>query len=378
MVNRPTLGLAMMVSNEEAIVERALLSVRDHIDWWTVTDTGSTDRTEEIVRETLKDVPGQFLHVPWVDFGHNRTVALDANRGHCDYSFMLDADDEAVFDKNWRIPSTEPASYYVQVEAGVYRYTRTHLFRTDLPWKYHGRIHEYSTLDRDSCGDSEFMMPQRLEGVRYIQRFCEGFHSGNPDKFVNDAAIMNEEWLQTGDPRWLFMLAQSYKDAGMPREAAETYELRARYVGDGWEQERYVSLLELGKLREDPDALTIAYAFDPTRIEALVWLARVYRLRGMTAVADLFVEKGLQLARRHDLPDALYIELDCWHWRIYDEAALIKSILGDAQKAEYYGMAARDNATPDLADEDERARLEHNVAQYSNTLNEMNKSEQDG
>lgn len=359
----PTVGLAMMASNEERVIERALLSVRDKIDWWTVVDTGSVDRTEEIVRDTLSGVPGQLLREPWVDFGHNRTVALNANKGHCDYSLMLDADDEMAFDDNWEIPSTEPAAYYVEVEAGRYRYTRTQFFRTDLPWEYRGRIHEYAYLEESDCA-SEFVMPQKLERVRYIQHFCEGYHSSNPNKFLRDAEIMNEEWLSSGNPRWLFLLAQSYRDAGMWREAAETYELRARYVNGGWNEERYISLLELGRLREDPETLAVAYSFDPGRIESLVSLAKVYRERGMLAVADLYIERALELAKRRNPPEALYIELDCWNWRVYDEAALVKYRLGDSRAAQYYGMVARDNAEQGLATDEDRQRLEHNLEQY--------------
>lgn len=362
-MTKPTVGLAMMASNEEKVIERALLSVRDRIDWWTVVDTGSTDCTEEIVRETLSGVPGQLIQSPWVDFGHNRTVALNANKGHCDYSLMLDADDEMAFDDNWAIPSTDPASYYVGVEAGIYRYTRTHFFRTDLPWKYYGRVHEYSALDASLCANSEYEMPKLLERVRYIQHFCEGHHSGKPDKFERDIDVMNEEWLKSGDPRWLFLLAQSYKDAGMWKQAAETYEMRARNLG-GWNQERYVSMLEMGRLREDPETLAVAYSFDPGRIESLVSLAKVYRERGMLAMADLFVEKGLQLAKSRNPPEALYIEQDCWAWRIYDEAALVKHRLGDAFAAKYYGMVARDNAESGIATDEDRARLEHNLEQY--------------
>ena len=46
---RPTVGLAMIVRDEAAIIARCLRSVRDKIDTWVICDTGSTDGTPSLV-----------------------------------------------------------------------------------------------------------------------------------------------------------------------------------------------------------------------------------------------------------------------------------------------------------------------------------------
>ena len=66
----------MIVKNESKVIRRCLESVLPLVDYWVIVDTGSTDGTQQIILECLKEVPG-FLHErPWVDFSHNRNEAI--------------------------------------------------------------------------------------------------------------------------------------------------------------------------------------------------------------------------------------------------------------------------------------------------------------
>jgi len=53
--NRPTLCFATMCKNEEHCIQNTLESVYKYIDYWVVCDTGSTDRTCEIVEQFFKE-----------------------------------------------------------------------------------------------------------------------------------------------------------------------------------------------------------------------------------------------------------------------------------------------------------------------------------
>ena len=56
----PQLGLCMIVKDEEHCIERCLESVSKYIDTWCICDTGSSDKTKEIICEFFKKkgIPG--------------------------------------------------------------------------------------------------------------------------------------------------------------------------------------------------------------------------------------------------------------------------------------------------------------------------------
>jgi glycosyltransferase involved in cell wall biosynthesis len=79
-----SIGLCMIVRDEEAVIGRCLTSALPLIDTWTICDTGSTDATADLVAEVLAGVPGELHRRPWVDFGHNRSEAIALARGRAD------------------------------------------------------------------------------------------------------------------------------------------------------------------------------------------------------------------------------------------------------------------------------------------------------
>ncbi len=81
----------------------------------------------------------------------------------------------------------------------------------------------------------------------------------------------------------------------------------------GWEEEVFVSLLELAKVLERQDApvpevrsaYLDAWQYRPTRAEPLSHLARYHRERGWDALADLFERRKKQMKPSKDI---LFVE----------------------------------------------------------------------
>ena len=82
-------------------------SVTPLIDSWVIVDTGSTDGTQKIIREYLKDIPGNLYERPWVNFSHNRNEALELAKGKADYILFMDADDKLSFQSPVQTPRTD-------------------------------------------------------------------------------------------------------------------------------------------------------------------------------------------------------------------------------------------------------------------------------
>ena len=79
----PKISLNVIVKNEEKVIERMLRSVAPMIDYYVVIDTGSTDRTKEIVKETMDSlgINGDIHDHEWVDFCTARNFALEKLAG---------------------------------------------------------------------------------------------------------------------------------------------------------------------------------------------------------------------------------------------------------------------------------------------------------
>lgn len=88
-----TVSLCMIVKNEEDTIARCLNSVKDLVDEIIIVDTGSTDKTKEIVSQYTDYV----LDFRWIeDFAAARNFAF--NNAKMDYIFWLDADDVLMED----------------------------------------------------------------------------------------------------------------------------------------------------------------------------------------------------------------------------------------------------------------------------------------
>jgi len=83
-----TLGLCMIVKNEEDVIERCLSSCFSLFDEIIIVDTGSTDKTKEI----CKKYTDKIYDFKWVnDFSLARNYGI--KHCSCDYFMWLDADD---------------------------------------------------------------------------------------------------------------------------------------------------------------------------------------------------------------------------------------------------------------------------------------------
>lgn len=87
--NKPAeISLCMIVKNEEHNIGRCLSSVKDLVDEIVIVDTGSTDRTKEIVAQFTDKI----YDFEWIDdFAAARNFAF--SKGTKDYLMWLDADD---------------------------------------------------------------------------------------------------------------------------------------------------------------------------------------------------------------------------------------------------------------------------------------------
>ncbi len=90
--------LVLIVKDEEHVIERCLRAAAPFIDTYCICDTGSTDKTKEVIFKTMSSLGifGVIKDHKWERFSINRTKSLEESRDFCPdgWSWVVDADDE--------------------------------------------------------------------------------------------------------------------------------------------------------------------------------------------------------------------------------------------------------------------------------------------
>jgi hypothetical protein len=347
--------LNMIVKDEASVIARCLSSVKPWIDRWAIVDTGSSDDTRDIVRETMRDVPGELHERPWRNFGHNRSEALDLARDKADYLLFIDADETLGTAPNAQWPTLHEPAYSLEARYAELSYDRVSLVSTRLPWKWVGVLHEYLEADKP-------VAQPRVPGF-WIDVRPEGARSKDPMKFAKDAALLEAALRdEPGNARYAFYLAQSYRDAGDVKNAKRCYEKRSTMAG--WDEETWFALFQAARMSEllGDDAAQVKSAYlaaheaRPSRAEPLVHLARYLRGRLEWNSAYLFASAA------HALPistDRLFVDVTAQGWWGHDELALAAFYTGKREEAAHLWNALLRNPALPAA---ERSRIEKNLS----------------
>jgi hypothetical protein len=330
---------------------------------WVVVDTGSTDDTKRIVRECLKDLPGVLVERPWRDFGTNRTEALQLAKEYGRHALVIDADDTLELEPGFVLPALSADAYRILVRDGTTSYWRTHIVDMRLDYRYEGVLHEVLV-------SSKPRREERLEGLVYRRRL-EGARSADPDKYRKDAAVLERALeREPQNARYVFYLAQSWRDAGELEKARDRY--RARADMGGWDEEVWYSRLEVARLTlrlGAPDAEVVAaflgaYETRPSRAESLCELASALRRRQRAAAAYPFAKIAAETPRPRD---RLFVDDSVYAWRACDELAVAAYWTGHYAEAQALneGLLAGGRLP-----ESERPRIEANIGFCKTKLSE--------
>ncbi len=313
---RQSICLTMIVKNESKVIERCIDSVKACISAWVIVDTGSTDGTPDIIQRCLKDIPGQLYHHPWVDFSTNRNQALTYAKDKADYMLIIDADEVLVFEDSFAWIELAADSYSVKTRYGAIDYYRVQLLKSGLNWAYQGVLHEYVTAPDANVHDI-------VHDVYTIPR-QDGARSCDPNKYKKDALLLEKILLdEPGNSRYVFYLAQSYRDAKEYDLAIRYYTQRSNIIG--FDEEVWYSLYQIGLIQaikgENWDivqrSLLTAYNFRPQRAEPLQKLAEYYRTHHQFNTAYLFAKMGCETP--YPEQDILFIERDVYAYKMAQE-----------------------------------------------------------
>lgn len=277
---KETICLNMIVKDESQVITRCLESVKPVIDYWVIVDTGSKDGTQEIIKDYLKDIPGELHERPWRNFGENRSEAYLLAKGKADYILFMDADDVLEFEGDPELPALRADLYNMWRGTPGFTYLKPQIAKADLPWKWVGVTHEYLACDKPY--NSEILL-----NPKYVTK-----DGGASTKDLKRKFLRNVELLEAGlkqepkNERYAFYLAESYRDAGEKGKALEWYQKRVDM--GGWDEEVFWSKLQIAHMLSEiglPDSLVmnaymLAHAYRPHRVEPVYYIAQLANAQG--------------------------------------------------------------------------------------------------
>lgn len=369
---------ATMCKNEEHCIRDTLENVYKHIDYWVVSDTGSTDNTCKIITEFFeeKNIPGELHHDEWVGFDKNKTKLFNYCYKKADYILHLDADDLLEGDFEFRDEDAGKLKYYCLCRRGnsSTTYKVIFMFNNHYKWKFCGVAH--TTI---KCLDNHNKLPDGYLTDRnfYFNSRDTGNRSSDKEKYYKDALILTEQFFNTliDDPddlnaRSVFYTGQSYFDSGRLEDSAKWYLLYLKLKEENtWVEERFECYMRVALiyriLKYDHDRIVYMYNgainIFPDRAEPYLQLGTYYNQNRLFDQSYKILSKGKTLSLR-EIKDKyfLYVNDRCYGKYINDELAVACYWLG---KYEYSKSLIEEIINdPDFASQRERLELNLNFA----------------
>lgn len=335
----PTLSLAMIVRNEEAVLGRVLADAAPFCDEMVVVDTGSTDRTVEIALAAGAKVE----HFTWVD---DFAAARNASFAACSSSWILwlDADDRLTPDVQARLAALKhdvlsdeldgvflPYRYHFADDGEVctWEFPRERLLRRAAGLTWSGAVHEVITLP-----DPTRVVTRTDAWVDHRPLPEARAHKGDRNLRILRAAV------DGGDRslRTLFYFGNELADNGHDEQAIAAWSEFLEQAPPGWE--RYSALTamagaqtRLGRLQDAEATVHRAIRLDPTRAEAYVLAGRLhYDAQRWRAAAPYFLaatgcqlpSEGFVSVRDYGFVPWDYLSV-CWH-NLGDQARALEAL----------------------------------------------------
>lgn len=383
------LALNFICKDEEHVIERMLNSSNGILDLIVAVDTGSTDKTIDLIKKFGIDnnIPTYVFERPFDTFDKCRNFAMDklretvkelnwnSDRVHgmwydCDEQLMI----EPGFDKNQFTNDL----YMINTFIGQMKYTRNTFFKVSKPFRWYGVVHEFIV-----CDDQNISSGLATDIAVNVSMDGNSWKSNIPSKYLSHSHKL-ESYIANNrqDPRWIFYTAQSYHDsASMPDNIEENKERLRRSLkyykerterSDGYVEEIYYAHYRMGsimKTLEEPWNLTMqqclkAYSVDPLRGESIKLIIDYYLQMGEWNLAYLYTKFGYEnFHNKNPYPTRLlFVEELLYTWKFAEVHAAACFYTGrkDEAKKVYEQMVELTKTNPGAFSQDDLNKINTN------------------
>ena len=333
-----SISLCMIVKDEEAVIGRCLASVCDLVDEIIIVDTGSSDKTKEIVRKYTEKV----YDFPWIDdFSAARNYSF--SKATKDYIMWLDADDVLLEQDRSsfleRKKALNPSISMVMMKyhtafdkngVPTFSYYRERLMLRSMNFQWVGAIHE--------------VIAQRGNVVYWDTAVTHRkLNVSDPDRNLR----IFEKLLSEGkelDPRQQFYYGRELMNHHRYQEAAQILE---HFLDDdeGWIENKINACqdlasccLNLGRMEEALCALFRSFRYDKPRAEICCAVGKYFLAEKSYEIAAYWYKAALEC--KPDTESGGFYTLECYDFIPYIQLCVCYDRMGDMEKAYYYHKAS--------------------------------------
>jgi glycosyltransferase involved in cell wall biosynthesis len=322
-VGLPTLGMGLIVKNEENDLPACLASFLPAVDAVVIIDTGSTDRTLEFAHAILKGSGKKYSIMTYLDANdeqgrlcdfsaaRNQYVKALSQYSDIDFAMSVDADDTLTTPDIRGALKAQPADYYsikYRMNPGFW-FQSYKIWRNGIGAKYQGRVHECLAVD--------WRRPTvHLDSVEFQHHFTE--YPNQENGTARNLRILRAEVYPP--LRSLFYFANENSDAKNYLEAIKWYREYIRRATVGGENHWPIELAHcyfraarwlqhLGRSDEAVDLSLELLARDSSWSESWCELAYIAKLRGEYGKMKEYCHKALM----NKFTPRLFSEADKYH-----------------------------------------------------------------
>ena len=276
------IALVFICKNNEGTIGSMIESCLPIVDEICATDTGSSDRTKEIIASFSNRLQVHIYDEPWKNFAQARTAMMaNAKVCKCDYYLIMDTDELLEIGENFEKEKLTEDGYLIHTLSGGLSYYRERLVKSTFEWIWKGYAHEYMVSP---------------PGMRSYARL-KGLTMNVPGKsvpfsrnIIRNYKLLLEDYKDNPDnSRTIFYLAETCRDLRWLDDAIIYYTLRLKM--GGYQEEIYYSMLQLG----------IIYSWLSDFEKAKEWLYKAIEKNTNRTEAMYNLALLLQKENRHDL-----------------------------------------------------------------------------
>ena len=323
----------MMVKDEEKRIGITIESCIEHVDRVIILDTGSKDKTKEIIDEICKKRGKKVIieEGEFIDYATSRNILLDIcdKKSESYFILLMDGNDELRNGEELRKfceenKDTQYDGYMVNQQWYVgyissYYYPR--LLRPNKGWRYTEEIHEYPYKKKNN------VTPKIEKVIIYQDRSKD--EGKSMKRFANDKRILLEDLKKNPNkPRTVFYLAQTCFGMGDIEESLEYYKLRTRL--EGFSEEIFYSYLRCAECYQQLkyswniifDSLWNAFLHTP-RAEPLISISNYYMLNKQWLLSYFYAKLACDLP--YPSNSLFLVNNDIYHyhrWNILSQVAI--------------------------------------------------------